>query len=290
MVFDGIYPAPPLTIAPCGLLSVAQVVTHGTDDEHWVNPGTTESDGYPTIKVQTNLGNNVATFYDGSSVDTNTDVLPFWIELSKKETSVDFLRKGEFNGPYFAQIEAATQKTVEFELWEGKAAQANTTPGTDNYLIKQNGATIVTSGGVAPEKALYLIEQSIANSPTGGRGIIHMTRDVASSLGSRLRYFEKNEIDERTYAVTRLGTLVVIGSGYTGNGPIGATGRAASATNKWMFATGEAVVHLGPADFVNRDAAMAFNPRVNDFVVQILRPAAVLFDPSIFSAAQVTLS
>lgn len=290
MAFNGIYPAPPLTIAPCGLLSVAQVVKHGTDDEHWINPGVTESNGYPTINVQSNLGNNSYTFYDGSSVDSNTEVLPFWVELRKKETSVDFLRKGAFNGPYLDQIEAATQKTVEFELWEGEAALANTTPGADNYLVKENGATIVTSGGVAPEKALYLIEQSIANSPTGGRGIIHMTRDVASALGSRLRYYENNEIDEKTYAVTRLGTLVVIGSGYTGNGPINNANRTASATNKWMFATGEVVVHLGPTDFVNREEAMAFNPRVNDFEVQILRPAAVLFDPSIFSAAQVTLS
>ena len=289
MAFNGIYAAQPLTIAPCGLLSVARVVKHDTEDEHWLNLGHTESNGYPSVSLQTNVGNSQYTIYDGSSVDTNTEVLPFWVELTKKETSVDFIRDG-FSDTFKDQIEAASQKAAERELWEGEATRGNSTPGADNYLTKSGGATVVTSGGATPEKALYLIEQSIADSPTGGRGIIHMTRDVASALGSRLRYFEKGEINEKTYAVTRLGTLVVIGSGYTGSGPIGATGRAASATNKWMFATGGVEVHLGKADFVNKKQAMAFNPNTNDFEVQVLRPAAVLFDPSIFSAAQVTLT
>lgn len=289
MAFNGIYAAPPLTIAPCGLLSVARVVKHDDEDSHWLNQGHTESNAYPTVSVQTNVGNSSYSLFDGAAVDSNTEVLPFWIELVKKETTVDFIRDG-FDGPFLEQIEAITQKAVERELWDGEATRGNTEAGEDNFLTKQNGATVVTSSGATPEKALYLIEQSIANSPTGARGIIHMTRDVASALGSRLRYFEKNEIDERTFAVTRLGTLVVIGSGYTGNGPIGESGAAASATNKWMFATGGVEVHLGNADFVNRDQARAFNPSVNEFEVQILRPAAVIFDPSIFSAAQVTLS
>lgn len=288
MVFNGIEQAPKLTIAPCGLLSAARVVKHDGNDEHWLNEFTAELDGFPSINIQTNVGNASYTLFDASSVEETTTVLPFWIELNKKMTSVDFIREG-FDGPYLDQIDAATQKAVERELWEGEAVRGNTTPGTGDYLIKQNGATIVTSGGVAAEKALFLLEQEISKSPTGGRGIIHVTRDVASALGSRLRYFEKNEIDENTYAVTRLGTLVVVGSGYTGNGPIGAATREASATNKWMFVTGGVEVHLGKADFVNKNLAQAFNPRVNDFEVQILRPAAVHFDPSIFSAAQVTL-
>lgn len=288
MVFNGIEEAPKLTVAPCGLLSVARVVKHDGEDEHWLNEFTAELDGFPSISVQTNVGNDSYVIYDGSTAEETTQVLPFWIELNKKMTSVNFIREG-FDGPFLDQIDAATQKAVERELWEGEALQSNTPAGTGHYLVEQNGATIVTTAGVDAEKALWLLEQEISKSPTGARGIIHMTRDVASALGSRLRYFEKNEIDEKTYAVTRLGTLVVIGSGYTGNGPIGATGRDATATNKWMFVTGAVEVHLGKADFVNKDLAQALNPRVNDFEVQVLRPAAVHFDPSIFSAAQVTL-
>lgn len=289
MVFNGIEKAPKLTVAPCGLLSVARVVKHGKDDDqHWINEFDAELDGFPTINIQTNIGNQKYNIYDGTSAEKDVSVLPFWIELVHKETSVDFIREG-FNGPFLDQIDAATQKAVERELWEGEALQGNTTPGTGDYLTKTGGATIVTSGGVTPEKALYLIEQEISKSPTGARGIIHMTRDVASALGSRLRYFEKNEIDEKTYAVTRLGTLVAIGSGYTGNGPDGTTGNAASATNKWIYVTGAVEVHLGEPEITTPTLAQAFNPRVNDFEVQVLRPAAVHFDPSIFSTAQVTL-
>lgn len=289
MVFNGIEAAPPLEIAPCGLLSVARVVKHTAEDEHWINQYTAELDGFPEVNIMTNVGNQKYSVYDPAGVSESSQVLPFWVELVAKQTGVDFARDG-FSDTYLRQIEAATQKAVERELWEGEATRGNTAAGSENFLTKSGGATSVTSGGVAPEKALYLIEQSISNSPTGGRGIIHMTRDVASALGSRLRYFEKNEIDENTYAVTRLGTLVVIGSGYTGNGPIGATGRAASATNKWIFATGVVEVHLGPADFVTRKAADAIKPSVNDVEVQVLRPAAVHFDPSIYYTAQVTLS
>lgn len=282
MVFNGIYPAPPLTVAPCGLLSVARVVKHD-GDEHWVIPGSAEFDSSPSVSVLSNDGTtNTQISVPVSGADV-IGVTPFWIELAFKETTVNYIREG-LNGPYKDQINSASQKAVEFELWEGTSTASNTPTGEGLYLTKTGGATITTSGGVAPEKALALIEQSIAGSPTGARGVIHMTRDVASALGSRLRYFEKNEIDEDTYAVTRLGTLVVIGSGYTGSGPKGAAGAAASATNKWMYATGGIEVHLGQTEF----SEVATISR-NDFEVRATRPAAVIFDPSIFSAAQVTL-
>lgn len=282
MVFNGIYPAPPLTVAPCGLLSVARVVKH-QDDEHWVVPGFAEFDSSPSVTVLSNDG-AVATQVSIPGANSGAiGVTPFWVELAFKETTVNFIREG-LDGPYLDQIDAATQKAVEFELWEGTSTASTTPVGSGLYLSKSGGASVVTSAGVAPEKALYLIEQSIALSPTGGRGVIHMTRDVASALGSRLRYFEKAEIDEKTYAVTRLGTLVVIGSGYTGTGPQGESGSTASASNKWMYATGGVEVHLGRID--TTDIAKV---DTNDFEVRATRPVAVIFDPSIFSAAQVTL-
>jgi len=287
--FNGIYPTPPLDIAPCGLLSVARVVKHSDEDEHWLNLGYTETDAYPKVVIQTNVGNTEYALSSGTGA-ANTQVLPFWIELNKKQTTIDFLREDFESGPFMDQIDAVSQKAVERELWDGAATRGNTTPATDGYLTKTGGASIKTSGGVTPDKALYLIEQSISDSPTGGRGIIHMTRDVASALGSRLQYEAKARDDKKAYARTRLGTLVVIGSGYTGNGPIGTAGAAASATNKWIFATGGVEVHLGKAEFTNKDVAKAINPNTNDVEVQVLRPAAVIFDPSIFSAAQVTLT
>lgn len=292
MAFNGIVPASPLEVAPCGLFSVARVVDHREEDEHWIAGAEVETNGFPTVQLRTNqdsvITGGAGVIYDGTDSPKTYKTTPFFIEIKSSKTSAEFLRTGEDLTPEMEeQVKAVAQKAVERELWEG-AATLGATPASEAGFLRRDpddgGANVVTTGGVSPEKALALIEQSISDSPTGGRGVIHMTRDVASALGSRLKYFEKNEIDEKTYAVTRLGTVVVIGSGYTGNGPIGETGAAASATNKWIYVTGGVTVELGKA-FVQTYAV----PSTNDHHALISYPASVHFDPSIFSAAQVTL-
>lgn len=291
MAFTGIIPAAPLTVRPCGLFSVARVVDHREDDEHWLGGSFVETDAYPSVQLRTQqdavITGGEGVIYDGSDKPDTYRTTPFFVELQASKTSLDFLRGG-ITPELEKQAKAVAQKAVERELWEGVATQ-NASPASEAAYLRRatndGGATVVTTGGVSPEKALYLIEQSITESPTGGPGVIHMTADVASALGSRLRYFEKNNIDENTYALTRIGTLVVIGAGYTGAGPEGATGSAASATNKWMFATGGVTVELGKT-FIQEYSEV----RSNDHYALISIPAAVHFDPSIFSAAQVTLS
>lgn len=293
MAFNGIVPASPLEVAPCGLFSVARIVDHREEDEHWISGAEVETNGFPTVQLRTNqdavITGGAGVIYDGSASPSTYKTTPFFIEISAHKTSVDYVRDNEDLTPTMEkQVKAVSQKAVERELWEG-AATLGGTPASDAGFLRrataQGGAKVVTSGGVSPERALALIEQSISDSPTGGSGIIHMTRDVASSLGSRLRYFEKNEIDAETYAVTRLGTLVVVGSGYTGAGPIGAAATAATATNKWMFVTGGVTVELGKPFVQTYDVLSS-----NDHYALISIPASVHFDPSIFSAAQVTLS
>jgi hypothetical protein len=292
MAFNGIVPASPLEVAPCGLFSVARVVDHREEEEHWIAGAEVETNAFPTVQLRTNqdavISGGAGVIYDGSASPKTYTTTPFFIEIKANKTSVDYVRDNEdLTDTMEEQVKAVAQKAVERELWEG-VATLGSTPASDAGFLRRatasGGATVVTSGGQTPEKALWLIEQSISNSPTGGRGVIHMTRDVASALGSRLRYFEKNEIDEKTYAVTRLGTVVVIGSGYTGAGPIGATGAAATATNKWIYVTGGVTVELGKA------AVQTYSePATNDHYALISYPASVHFDPSIFSAAQVTL-
>jgi hypothetical protein len=156
------------------------------------------------------------------------------------------------------------------------------------YLSKASAATIPVSGAKKPENALMILEQAISNSPTGQNGVIHMTRDVASILGSRLVY-KKGETENSGRAMTRLGTDVIIGSGYTGNGPIGDTNAAASATNKWMYATGPVEVHLGKIEVVNENLAQGADVTINNMRIKAFRPAAVYADPSMLYTMRVTL-
>lgn len=289
----GVFTAPALQVAPCGLLSVADVETHSGNpqEDQWIRGFSSLTNVAPTVRLLT-TNNDIITdgeLFDGTDEPGFYNVSPFWIEVETKNTAKNLVSDNPLDGKILEQVKAATQKALEFELWEGAAAQA-VTDSPNGYLIKEDGAEVVTTAGMDAAEALARLEQAISLSPVGGRGIIHVTRDVASTLGSRLLYKANSRDDDNAYAVTRLGTLVVIGSGYTGNGPLGVANREASATNKWMFATGGIEAHLGKAEVVNDSLAQGFNPATNDSIVKVERPVAVHFDPSIYYAAQVTLS
>jgi hypothetical protein len=135
-----------------------------------------------------------------------------------------------------------------------------------------------------------LLEQAISGSPAGTNGVIHMTRDVASILGSRLIYSPADG-GKTGKAMTRLGTEVVIGSGYTGAGRIGDANTSASASNKWMYATGALDVHLSKPEVVNENLGQGFTAttNTNTVTVKAVRAAAVYFDPSIHYTVRLAL-
>ena len=90
--------------------------------------------------------------------------------------------------------------------------------------------------------------------------------------------------------MTRLGTPVVIGSGYTGNGPIGATNEAGTATTKWMFASGAVEVHLGKPEIVNESLAQGAAASTNDMRIKAVRAAGVYLDTSVLQAIRVDIT
>ncbi len=290
--FRGVFPANELVPAPCGLLSVARVVKHtGREgDERWVRHISQEFDSLPSyLRLLTVNDASVTngTLSDNAGDQTYLDYVPFNIDVELFDST--FSLPGEDR---FAQVtralEAATQKAVEREFWEGVAAQAESSANGNMYLRKSGAATIPVSGAKKPENALMILEQAIADSPTGENAVIHMTRDVASILGSRLIY-KKGDDENSGRAMTRLGTHVVIGSGYTGNGPIGDTNAAASATNKWIYATSAVDVHLGKVEIVNENLAQGADVTINNMRIKAFRPAAAYADPSIHYAMRVTL-
>lgn len=117
-----------------------------------------------------------------------------------------------------------------------------------------------------------------------------MTRDVLSLLSSNsnMLFHEEGKDHLQTFG----GTPVIVGSGYSGNGPDGATGAAASATNKWIYATGTVRTYVGEIDVVNDTLAQAYNVsgNANDMRIKAIRPAAVYFDTSIHLAVRVDLT
>jgi hypothetical protein len=292
MAFKGVFPASELIPAPCGILSVADVMQHTAreSDERWIRKFSKEYDSLPSFVRLLTVNDETVTNGTLSNNQTTVnyiDYVPFNIEVEDLSSTFGLLGVDRIDAVTKA-LNAVTQKALEREFWEGKAALAETSANGNMYLSKASAATIPVSGAKKPENALMILEQAISNSPTGQNGVIHMTRDVASILGSRLVY-KKGETENSGRAMTRLGTDVIIGSGYTGNGPIGDTNAAASATNKWMYATGPVEVHLGKIEVVNENLAQGADVTINNMRIKAFRPAAVYADPSMLYTMRVTL-
>lgn len=290
--FKGVYPASEIFPAPCGILSAATVHTHNSRDydERWVRKFAQEFDTQPSYVRLLTVNDETVT--NGGLSDNQNDVryieyVPFFIDVEDFASTFSLPGQDRF-ARVVAELECVTQKAVEFEFWEGHAAQAELDANSNMYLRKSGAATIPVAGAKKPENALMILEEAIASSPVGANGVIHMTRDVASILGSRLIY-RKGEDENSGQAVTRLGTKVVIGSGYTGNGPIGDTNAAASATNKWIYATSAVDVHLGKIEIVNENLAQGADVTINNMRIKAYRPAAAFADPSMLYTMRVTL-
>jgi hypothetical protein len=298
--FRGVYPAGDLVPAPCGILSVASVVEHAESDERWVRGFEQEFDTLPSyVRL---LTQNDATVTDGELSDNQDDdrylrYVPFNIDVEDFASTFSLPGQDRFERVK-KELESVTQKALEYEYWDGVAARGlvSTGPdvfdvGQDNFYLSKTGAATILNSGTAlkPENALMYMEQAISTSPTGQSGVIHMTRDIASILGSRLIYKKAGNGSDFASVMTRLGTSVVIGSGYSGNGPIGTTGAAASATNKWIYATSSVDVHLGKISVVNENLAQGADVTINNMRIKAYRPAAVYSDPSIHFTARVTL-
>jgi hypothetical protein len=287
MAFRGIYPPKELKPAPCGILSVADVMTHTSSDydERWVRGFSFEFDSQPTLTILDEVGASAETLFDSDGSKRYLEYIPFFIEVEDFDSTFSIVGEDRF-ARVKKQLEASTQKALEKELWDGSASLAYE---NDNlYLTKLSATTIPVAGAHTADKALFHLEQALSSSPTGANGVIHMTRDVASILGSRLIYVSKGD-GEKGKAITRLGTEVIIGSGYSGNGPIGNANATASATNRWMFATGPVDVHLGKVEVINQNLGQGIDASINDMRIKAMRPAAVYFDPSSHYAMRVTV-
>ena len=289
MAFEGVFESPKLVPAPCGLLSVADVMTHSarSTDERWVRGFSQKFHSYATTRILTENDESVSngTLFDGTSSIQYVDYRPFFVESEVFRSALGVLGEDRFSEA-LEKLEAATQKAVERELWVGSAAQAAS--NTNLYLTKSGAATIPVAGAYSASDALFHLEQAIAESPTGASAVIHMTRDVASILGAKLVYIPGAD-SKPGKVMTRLGTDVVIGSGYTGSGPVGNANATTSLTNRWMFATGQVQVHLSKSEIVNDSFAQGINARINDMIIKAVRAAAVTFDPSIHFAMRVAV-
>lgn len=282
----GIVEAPGIVASPFGLFCVAKPqVGRGRDGEQWVRGLSQEWE--TSFQYLNNLDVTGATDYsivNDGPVTYYDEVQPFFIEVDETRSAMGFLGVDRM-ARIKRQLEAASQKAVERELWDGDIRIG---AGHSNKALV-DGATVLGAGAAfSPREALAILEQGIAEmSPAGEPGVIHVTRDVGSVL------FADNAIGYSENGAKCLTTVasspVVLGSGYSGTGPVGEVNRAATTTNKWMYATGTVRVFLGEVDVVNDNLSQAYDVtgNQNDMRLKATRPAAAYFDTSIHLAVRV---
>ena len=289
MTFSGIFKAPKIVPSQFGLFVVAKPESPESEDK-WVRGFSQEWDTRPNYgRNWDETSNTSEVIFSDPASPRFTEHKPFFIEVEDQRSTFDLAGEDRFASA-IRQLDGISQHACELELWDGAIAVGESL--SNPYLTRGSGATILNSGNaLSPRRALALLEHQIGQtSAAGEQGVIHMTRDTATLLSStsNMLFHDKNKEHLQTLG----GTPVVVGSGYSGNGPIGATGATASDTNKWMYATGVVRVLLGESEVVNDNLAQGYDVsgNANDMKIKATRAASVYFDKSIYLTVRVDLT
>jgi hypothetical protein len=285
---NGVVEAPKIVPSAFGLLAVVKPENSADEDmwirgfsQEWETTATSLKNWDDTDSTNSDLiVNGVINYYD--------EIKPFFIEIDETRSTLGFLGIDRIER-LKRQMEGATQHAMEHELWNGTVREGES---HDNKSLTAASATILNSGtALSARRALALLEHTIGTtSHFGEQGVIHVTRDVLSLLASNsnMVFHEVGKDHLQTFG----GTPIIVGSGYSGNGPDGATGAAASAINKWIYATGTVRTYVGDIDVVNDNLSQAYDVsgNANDMRLKAIRPAAVYFDTSIHLAVRIDLT
>jgi len=293
--YKGIFLAPKLQPMEFGLFSAASVNTHSTGDDSdslWVRGFSQDFESRPNLVANVGIKNStVDTVKSEAGASRFAEIKPFFVEVEDYASTMGMLGLDR-RERVLRQIEGVTQKAVEKEFWEGTITRGDSLA---NPYLRGASCTVLSGGtAVAPHVALALLEFYMGQTSTAGeQGFIHMTRDVASVLGGYWSLVRYELPDGSIQLQTDNGTAVVIGAGYTGNGPYSEGSNAtASDTVKWIYATGIPIVHLGESEVVNDNLAQAYDVTANqnNMKFKAIRPVAAYFDTSIHLAVKVDLT
>lgn len=291
MAFRGVFEAPIVMGSNFGLLDCVKPETDLNEDQ-WVRGFSQYWDsGIYSAKNWDDTDTVSYTIANNATPARYLEVKPFFVEVEDVRSTLGLLGIDHIER-IKNQLECITQKALEKELWDGTVRIGSSHA---NRALIDPAATILNSGtALSARRALSLLEQTIGESSACGiQGVIHMTRDVAALVASSNLVYPSTDSGE-TFLRTVGGTPIIIGSGYSGAGPTDAAGGSdtPSATNKWMYATGDVRVILGNIDVVNDNLAQGYDVsgNANNMLLKAIRPVAVYFDSSIHLAIRVDLT
>lgn len=218
MAFTGIYPAPKIEPTEFGLFAYAKpdITDENSPSGHWVRGFSQMYDTQPNYVRnwdETNSTSYVVSSNPGSSL--YEEIKPIFIEVEDQRSTFNINGEDRF-ARVLRQIEGVSQKALEYELWNGEIALAQSL--SNPFLTKQSVTVIGAGTAYSPVRGMSLLEHYAGEmSPAGEHGVIHLTRDsfflIATNSGVFIHMTGKEHIQ------TASGTPVIIGSGYSGDGP-----------------------------------------------------------------------
>jgi hypothetical protein len=242
---NGVVEAGKIAPSAFGLLAVVKP-ENSAEEDRWIRGFSQEYE--TTVNNLKNWDDTDTTSYtlvNDATVNYYDEIKPFFIEIDETRSTLGFLGIDRIER-LKRQLEGVTQKAMERELWNGDIRIGES---HDNKALI-NGATVLNSGtALSAKRALALLEHSIAGVSHGGeQGIIHATRDVVALLSSNsnMLFHEK----DKDHLQTMGGTPVVVGSGYTGDGPRIAVATAAISTNTTLTLNTSSAHYLVTGDTV----------------------------------------
>lgn len=242
---NGVLAAPKIVPSAFGLLAVVNPETSNSEDR-WIRGFSQEweTDLYALYNVDDTDANETQIAGAGS-VNYYDEIKPFFIEVQEDRSALGFLGIDRV-ARIQRQCDAASQRAIEQELWDG-AIRYKTNHA--NRALTSAGVTVVDGSGVSAKRALSMLEQAIAEaSHAGEQGLIHVTRDVTALLSSNSNMLFHNV--GKDHLQTMGGTPVVVGSGYTGNGPRVSVATASLANTGVLTINTSAPHHLQTGDLI----------------------------------------
>lgn len=285
---------PTFTPSPYGLVASADI--RQEPDTHWQmgvtwtdicgGAGTTVADCDTSAPVIT--GSGMIPAKQATTSRTTWGATPFTVYVEVDCSPVDFYDNRD------AVITAALDRyetyQVERTFWTGVALDRNNTGGFANAVLPhlaansaitetqlgrvttlQMAATIVTGAALNVADALGALEGALATC-LNGTGFIHVPQALAPTLAL---------ITQRqgTRLVTPNGNTLVIGSGYPGTSP---TGASPALGTSWMYATGPVFGYRSPAKMYAAPG-QSIDRTVNTMKAIIERTYVLGFDCCLFA-------
>lgn len=192
---------------------------------------------------------------------------------------------GSLGRDWRAQVRRQANATAEFqisqELWTGTLARAQS---HGNRYLNDSQSETVTTVASDPIDALGCLEDYLATTLGGQRGMIHATR-------SAVTWWTRHGLISRDggLLVTALDTIVVPGAGYDGSGPRDEGG--SSATGVWAYATGMVEVRRGDYEIFGdpETQAASLDRDTNSIEVRAEQPALASWDGIAHGAAEIDI-